>query len=123
MAQEMITLKLRKGDQQKLNMALEGLRAKADANTPFVLAQAGHVGVAFCRITCPVITGRLMNSIGEPTKEGIFAVTRNSVTFGTAVIYALKVEKTSRKNKNYMLRGVTQAIPKMVEVLAGVIRV
>lgn len=122
MAQEMITLKLRKGDQQKLNMALIGLGQRVDMNRPVVLAQAGQVGVSYCKIKCPVITGRLMGSIGNPAKEGIFSVAKDRVTFGTAVIYAVKVEKTSRKNKNYMLRGVTAAIPKMVEVLAGVIR-
>ena len=120
--QDSITLKLKKSSQQKLNMALKGLLLRADTNTPVVLAQAGHVGASYCKITCPVVTGRLMGSIGNPTKGGVFQLDRNSITFGTAVEYAVKVEYTSKKNKHYMLRGVEQAVPAMVKVLAGVVR-
>jgi len=119
---EAVTLKLRPGDQQKLNKALQELAQRTDMNIPIVLKQAGHVGVSYCKITCPVVTGRLRGSIGNPTKEGVFKLDKNSITFGTAVEYAVKVELTSRKNRHYMLRGVEQAVPSIIKVLSGVIR-
>ena len=81
---------------EKLKKALEDLLAKADRNTPIILAQAGQIGVGFCKIECPVDLGHLRASIGNPTEEGIFDVTRNAVAFGTAVDYAFPVEFGSR---------------------------
>ena len=187
----MVTLKLRPGDQQKLKIALEGLVQKVNARTPIVLNKAGHVGVASCKINCPVKTGRLRGSIGNPAKDGIFQMVPSGagagVMFGTAVDYAMDVEmgtkphiikpvkakvlawpsgavaqkikissggikrggllyRTSKgkltgkskeqgyifakkvkhpgfKGRHYMLRGVQQAIPKMIQILKGVIKI
>ena len=77
---------------EKLYAALRGLLAKTEANIPIVLTQAGQIGVSYCKIDAPVDTGRLRASIGNPSKSGIFDVTRNSVAFGTAVEYAFDVE-------------------------------
>jgi len=137
--QEMIKLKLRPGDQEKLQRALEAQLAKADANTPIVLAQAGHEGASYCKKKCPVDTGRLRGTIGNPGyinpkqgkgggifrfgesgKLGLGGIT--GIMFGTAVEYAVKVENTHKTKSHYMLRGVTAAIPKMVDILSGVIR-
>lgn len=131
---EMVTLKLRKGDQEKLQRALEAQLAKADMNTPTVLAQAGHKGAAYCKIECPVITGRLRGTIGNPgyinPKQkkggGIFKIgesggifgTATGVMFGTAVEYAVPVEY----KRHYMLKGVTKAVPDMIKILSGVLR-
>ena len=88
-----VTLKLRKGDQEKLNIALKALAQRVDANTPIVLAEAGTKGADYCKENCPVDLGGLRASIGNPAEDGIFLQTRNSVTFGTAVDYALAVEE------------------------------
>ncbi len=80
----------------KLKTALRELLARADRNTPILLAQAGHLGVAYCKIECPVDLGGLRVSIGNPLKDGIFDVTRNSVIFGTAVDYAFHVHYGTR---------------------------
>lgn len=100
MAQEMITLKLKRGDQEKLKMALIGLEQRVEANKPIVLRKAGHIGVNFCKKNCPVITGRLRGSIGSPMKEGIFQIIPSGagigVMFGTAVDYAMDVEEGTR---------------------------
>lgn len=77
---------------ENLKVKLKELLMRVDINTPIVLAQAGQVGVSYCKINCPVDTGRLRGSIGNPMKEGIFDVTRNSVAFGTAVYYAFDQE-------------------------------
>lgn len=95
-AEGMVTLKLRPGDKQKLDMALKGLVQKANVNTPAVLAQAGQTGSNSCRLKCPYDTGRLRASIGIPNKGGVFQLTPRSVTFGTAVEYALAVELGSK---------------------------
>ena len=125
----MVTLTLRPGDQQKLQMALKGLVQKATVNTPVVLAQAGQVGASSCRTKCPVDTGRLRASIGNPTKGGIFQIGKSGilgsatgVMFGTAVEYALAVEKNHKTKSHYMLRGVTTAVPDIVAILTGVMR-
>ena len=93
---EIVTLKIKEKDKRELKMALQGLLNRADRNTPIVLAQAGQVGVGFCKIECPVNLGGLRGSIGNPSERGIFDVTRNSVVFGTAVHYALHVELGTR---------------------------
>lgn len=77
---------------EKLKAALDKLLKTADKNIPIVLMQAGQVGVSHCKIECPVDTGRLRASIGNPTKKGIFETTRKGVAFGTAVDYAFDVE-------------------------------
>lgn len=130
-----VTLKLKKGDKEKLQRALEAQLKKADANTPIVLMQAGHKGASYCKKACPVKTGRLRGTIGNPgyvnPKQGkgggIFKLGESGilgvggitgVMFGTAVEYAIPVEN----RKHYMLRGVEQAVPDMVKILSGVIR-
>ena len=125
----MITLKLRPGDQEKLQRALEAQLKKVDMNTPVVLAQAGHKGADYCKKEAPVDTGRLWASIGNPTKGGIFQIGKSGilgsatgVMFGTAVEYALAVEKNHKTKSHYMLRGVTTAVPDMVAILTGVMR-
>ena len=131
----MITLKLKKGDQEKLQRALEAQLKKVNMNTPIVLAQAGHKGADYCKKTapCPVDTGRLRGTIGNPgyinKKQGkgggIFKLGKSSifggatgVMFGTAVEYAHPVEKRT----HFMLQGVTAAVPDMVNILTGVMR-
>jgi len=127
----MITLKLRPGDQEKLQRALEAQLKKVNMNTPIVLAQAGHKGADYCKKEAPVDTGRLRASIGNPTKGGIFKLGESGVLglggitgimFGTAVEYALAVEKNHKTKSHYMLRGVTEAVPDMVAILTGVMR-
>lgn len=134
---EIVTLKLRRGDKEKLRAALKKLLAKVDRNTPILLSQAGKFGASFCKIECPVDTGRLKTSIGDPLNEGIFTVTRNSVIFGTAVKYAIPVElghktrlkeptpgkKAFVKGRHYMLKGVQKAIPGIIDILKGVLKV
>lgn len=90
MPEQIAVLKIRGAE--KLKIALRELLMKAEVNIPIILAQAGQVGVSYCKIGCPVDTGRLRGSIGNPSEEGIFDVTRNSVAFGTAVEYAFDVE-------------------------------
>ena len=133
----MITLKLRPGDQEKLQRALEAQLKKVDMNTPIVLAQAGHKGADYCKKTapCPVDTGRLRGTIGNPgyiNKQqgkggGIFKFGESGklglggitgIMFGTAVEYAHPVEKRT----HFMLQGVTAAVPDMVAILTGVMR-
>jgi len=135
MAQEIAILEI-KGT-EKLRSALKDLLEDTQRNIPKILRQAGHAGVALCKIECPVDTGRLKESIGNPTKEGIFDVTRNAVVFGTAVDYAFHVEfghrtrlkkptpgkKSFVKGRYYMLRGVQKAVPLMIDILKGVIKV
>ena len=125
----MITLKLKKGDQEKLQRALEAQLKKVNMNTPIVLAQAGHKGADYCKKEVPVDTGRLRASIGNPTKGGIFQIGKSGISgsatgvmFGTAVEYALAVEKNHKTKSHYMLRGVTEAVPDMVAILTGVMR-
>ena len=133
----MVTLKLRPGDQQKLQGALEAQLKKANMNTPIVLAEAGHKGAAYCKTTapCPVDTGRLRGTIGVPGyinkkqgkgggifkfgesgKLGLGGIT--GIMWGTSVEYALPVEKRT----HFMLKGVTAAVPDMVAILTGVMR-
>jgi len=120
-----ITLKLKKGDQQKLNIALQELALKADANTPIVLAQAGHVGVSSCKRNCNVGTsGELRASIGNPTKNGIFNLGRNSIIFGTAVNYAIYVENGTKPHvikpvKAKMLAWQKGAVAQKIKVSSG----
>ena len=97
----MVTLKLRPGDQEKLNMALKVLGQKVDLNTPIVLAQAGHRGADYCKTNCPVgISGELRASIGNPKEGGIFQIlpigAGIGVMFGTAMNYAVHVEEGTR---------------------------
>lgn len=49
----------------------------------------------FAKDGCPVDTGRLRDSIGEPTKEGIFDVSAKglSISVGTKISYAGIVDK------------------------------
>ena len=159
----MITLKLKKGDQEKLQRALEAQLKNVNMNTPVVLAQAGHKGASYCRKAAPVDTSRLRASIGIPTKGGIFQIGKSGISgsatgvmFGTAVEYAIDVEQGTKphtievgkkgflawkdkktkewiytkkpvdhpgtKGSHFMLRGVTEAIPDMVNILTGVMR-
>ena len=133
----MITLKLKRGDQEKLQRALESQLNNVNMNTPVVLAQAGHKGASYCKKAAPVDTGRLRGTIGVPgyinKKQGkgggIFKLGKSSifggatgVMFGTAVEYAMHVERNHKTKSHYMLRGVTEAIPDMVNILTGVMR-
>lgn len=93
---EIVTLKIKEKDKRELKMALQGLLNRANRNTPDILKEAGLVGVGFCVLECPVDLGGLRASIGNPTKDGIFNVTRNSVVFGTAVDYAFHVHFGTR---------------------------
>lgn len=81
---------------RELKKAFKELIARADRNTPNILRQAGLKGVGFCKLECPVDLGGLRASIGNPNKNGVFDVTRNSVIFGTAVHYAFHVELGTR---------------------------
>lgn len=182
-----VTLKLRKGDEQKLNAALEVFAKRAEINKPEVLIEAGHKGASHCRKKCPVDKGHLRASIGIPAKEGIFELAPQGMIFGTAKSYALAVEEGSKphiipvgekgflawkggavaqkisfgnsgiiagkmqyrtkkgnlsvdrgrgewiytkkpvkhpgtKGQHFMLRGVEQAVPEIVDILSGIIR-
>jgi len=131
----MVTLKLRRGDKEKLSAALKVLKTRVDLNTPEVLAKAGQIGVGYCKLNCPVITNRLRASIGMPSKGGVFEMVTTGrgmgVMFGTAVHYAIYVEEgvdphgnnPGFRGRHYMLKGVQQAVSPMVDVLTGVIRV
>lgn len=75
--------------QSKVNM-LKQVPAQVRS---IALAQTGHLMAGYCKINCPVITGRLRASIGNPQKGGVFDQFPDYIIFGTAVEYAVMVEE------------------------------
>lgn len=76
----------------ELKAKLELLRKVTAAQRGTCLKQGGHLMVGFCKVNCPVDTGRLRASIGNPTQDGVFDSYPDEVVFGTSVYYAGWVE-------------------------------
>ena len=91
--------------QSKLKLLKEIDKAKRD----ICLNQAGHLMAGFCKVNCPVDTGRLRASIGNPSGGGVFSSYPGFIIFGTSVYYALWVEDGTQPHK---------ILPKNAKVLA-----
>ena len=74
--------------QEKLKLLKNIVEAKRTVG----LNQAGHLMAGYCKVNCPVDTGRLRASIGSPSGGGVFNSYPTFIVFGTAVYYALWVE-------------------------------
>ena len=73
----------------KLQAELDKLRRIIPEKQKIGLSQAGHLLAGYCRVECPVDTGRLRASIGNPSQEGgIFREFPQYIIFGTSVYYA-----------------------------------
>jgi len=83
---------------ERIKERLNSIYYKSKTRAPVVLAKCGHVIAGYQKVNCPVDTGRLRASIGNPSKDGVFTVNQLSVKVGTAVEYGPDVEFGTRSH-------------------------